>query len=562
MRLANLAFTAARRISPLAFVSVLVSCTTAAVAIYGWSSLVQGQRVHLRASVDALARECAEAVERRAWSQVVALRDLAWSWVKFQTKSTPEWRHEAAALMAQHPSIRSLVWVNGGERRQVSTDGSSIRPEFDADLAAAEAQVASGSPHALVSPVRFESGGYGFVVFVGADSSSGDGALGPLPVLRASFDFETFAARAFADRTSGYAFVLSSGDLPVARGSAVAAPGLDWWRASRPVSHPFGASWQVELRPTAMVARRELSLLPDVLLATGMLAAGMIGALVFATTVASRRARAIAATGEALAELANRAQPDTTPRGAAGSDLERDVRDRTEELREAVLDLEAFNVSVSHDLRSPIGAIVNLTSVLRETQSERLDAGARELLRRIESSAMRALARMDGLLDFSRLGRRPLRREPLDLHRMAWRIAQEIRQSEAGARVEFVLHPVAVAQGDAAMVEALLRNLLGNAAKFARGEEKPRVEFGVLPADGAAETVYFVRDNGVGFDPRFADKLFGLFERQHHVSEFEGTGVGLAIVSRIVRRHEGRVWAESQLGKGATFFFTLGKADG
>ncbi|HXZ86478.1 MAG TPA: ATP-binding protein, partial [Myxococcota bacterium] len=185
----------------------------------------------------------------------------------------------------------------------------------------------------------------------------------------------------------------------------------------------------------------------------------------------------------------------------------------------------------------------------------------RELVRRIESSALRALARMDGLLDFSRLGRRPLRRESVDLQRLVWRIAQEIRQSEAGARVEFVLHAVPSAHGDAAMVEALLRNLLGNAAKFSRGQEKPQVEFGALPADAGAETVYFVRDNGVGFDPRFADKLFGLFERQHS-SDFEGTGVGLAIVSRIARRHDGRVWAESEPGKGASFYFTLGGSDG
>ena len=561
MRLANLALSA-RRISPLAFVSMLVSCTTAAVAVYAWSSLVHGQRVHLRASIDGVARECADAVERRAWSQSVALRDLAFAWVQFQPKAEQEWRHDATALISQHPSIRSLVWVNGAERREVAADAPAIAPEYDGALEAAQAQVAGGAPHALVSPIRFADGTYGFAVFVGAGAASGDSAHAPLPVLRAVLDFQSFAGHAFADRASGYAFVLSSGDLVVARSGQQPAPKLDWWRASEPVSPPFGASWRVELRPTPAIAQRELSILPDVLLGTGLLAAAMIGALVFATRVASRRARAMVATNVALAELADRAQPAARARADSGADLERTVRHRTEELREAVLDLEAFNVSVSHDLRSPIGAIVNLTSVLCETQGERLDLGARELVRRIESSAQRALARMDGLLDFSRLGRRTLRREPVDLHRMAWRIAQEIRQGEAGARVEFVLHPVPGSHGDAAMIEALLRNLLGNGAKFSRGEAKPEVEFGALPKDGRGEAIYFVRDNGVGFDPRFADKLFGLFERQHHASEFEGTGVGLAIVSRIVRRHDGRVWAESQPGKGATFYFTLGDADG
>ena len=562
MRLANLALSRTRRISPLAFVSMLVSCTTAAVAIYAWSRLVHGQRVHLRASIGGVARECADAFERRAWSQSVALRDLASSWVRFAPRSEAEWRHDAAALLEQNPSIRSLVWSNGAERREVTSEASPIRAEFRAALEAAEADVAGGAPHAMVSPVRFENGSYGFVLFVGADSASDDAVRAPVAVLRASFDFPSFATRALDERASGYAFVLSSGDLAVAQSSQSPAPGLDWWKASQPASHPFGAVWRVELRPTAAVAREELSILPDILLATGVLAAGMIGALVFATRVASRRARTMAATHLALAELADRAQPPSSARSERSADPERDVLARTEELREVVLDLEAFNVSVSHDLRSPIGAIVNLTSVLRETQGERLDPAAQELLRRIDSSAHRALARMDGLLDFSRLGRRPLRRGAVDLHRLAWRIAQEIRQSEAGARVEFVLHPVPAAHGDPAMVEALLRNLLANAAKFSRGEEKPRVEFGALPADENAEAVYFVRDNGVGFDPRFADKLFGLFERQHHASEFEGTGVGLAIVSRIVRRHEGRVWAESQPGKGATFYFTLSDGDG
>jgi signal transduction histidine kinase len=559
MRPTNLFAAGARRFSSLAFVSMLVSCTTAAVAIYAWSSLVSGQRVHLRASTDGLARECADAVERRAWNQTTALRDLAYSWVRFEPKPEVEWRHDASALLAQHPSIRSLAWVNGDQRREIDADAEPIQPAYDGALRAAEAQVAGGAPHALVSPVRFENGAYGFVVFIGTGGlPGGEAAGGAHPVLRATYDFQTFAARAFDDRSDGYAYTLWSGDLAVARSSVAPAEGVAWWHATQDATHPFGASWRIELWPSAAVARRELSILPDVLLATGVLAAGMIGALVFSTRVASRRARAMEATNRALAEIADRARPQPRARAEANAELELVARERTEELREAVLDLEAFNVSVSHDLRSPIGAIVNLVSVLRETQGERLEAPAQELVRRIESSALRALARMDGLLDFSRLGRRQLRREAVDLHRMSWRIAQEIRQTEAGARVEFVLHPVPSAHGDAAMIEALLRNLLGNGAKFSRGQEKPRVEFGALESPTGEETAYFVRDNGVGFDPRYADKVFGLFERQHHTSEFEGTGVGLAIVSRIVRRHAGRVWAESELGGGATFF-TLGR---
>jgi signal transduction histidine kinase len=559
MHFRNLLSDARTRVSPLLVVSLLVSCLTAAVAIYAWSSLVRSQHTHLRAGIHGLAREVADALERRSWSQSVALRDLAYGWGRFEPKDEVEWRHDASALMSQFPCIRSVTWGSGEDTRELRADMVAIRPGYEAELAAAQERVATGSvPNALVSPVQFANDRYGFVVFLGAPAPAD---VARRPVLRAVFDFESFTVNAFDDRADGYAFTLWSGDLEVAKGAETPADGVAWWTASQAATHPLGASWRIELRPGPAVARRELSILPHVLLATGLLAAGMIGALVWTARVAARRARALEATNAALAEIAEHARPDARRRDpSAGADVEHTAPERAEELREAVLDLEAFNVSVSHDLRSPIGAIVNLTTVLRETQRDSLPPAAVDLVRRIESSALRALARMDGLLDFSRLGRKPLRRERVDLHRLAWRIAQEIRQTEAGSRVEFVLHPLPPAEGDSGMIEALLRNLLSNGAKFARGQEKPRVELGALSDDSKTpgECVYFVRDNGVGFDPRFADKVFGLFERQHHTSEFEGTGVGLAIVSRIARRHGGRVWAESELGGGATFYFTLG----
>ncbi|HXZ85907.1 MAG TPA: hypothetical protein VEI82_10495, partial [Myxococcota bacterium] len=270
MRLANLALPGTRWISPLAFFSLLVSCVTAAVAIYAWSSLVHGQRVHLRASIDASARECADAIERRAWNQAVALRDLAYAWSRFGPKPEAEWRHDAAALIAQSPAIRSLRWANGPERRELGGDADRVRPEFDAALDAAEAEVAGGAPHALVSPVRLQNGAYGFVVFIGTGLAPGEAGSARLPVLRATFGFQSFVTHAFDDRATEYAYTLSSGDVPVAQSTRAPAPGLAWWRASEPVAHPFGANWRVELRPTSLVVQRELSILPDVLLVTGV----------------------------------------------------------------------------------------------------------------------------------------------------------------------------------------------------------------------------------------------------------------------------------------------------
>jgi len=539
--------------SPLALASVLVSCISAAVAIYAWTNLVRAQREHVSANLRGVARHCSDALERRAWSQAMALGDLAHAWGTFEGKPEAEWRHEASALATQQPSLRELRWTDGPERREFLAEEVSVRPEFEAQLGAAEERVRRGSARELVSPVGLSDGSWAFVVLAGP-STHGSAAQ---PVLRAVFDYPTFAARALEDRATGYAYTVWSAGKAVAIGPEPPADDFRWWRSSEQAIHPFGATWRVELRPTTALARQELSILPHVLLATSLLAAAMIGALVWTARVAARRARAMFATNVALAEITARAQPDQAARAESAAGVESTARERTEDLREAVLDLEAFNVSVSHDLRSPIGAIVNLTSVLRETNSQ-LDADALELLRRIDRSAYRALARMDGLLDFSRLGRKPLCREEVDLRALAWRIARELRQTPADARVEFVLGDVPSANGDPAMLEALLRNLLANGAKFARGREKPKVEFGALASAPGEPTAYFVRDNGVGFDAKYAEKVFGLFERQHHTSEFEGTGVGLAIVSRIARRHGGRVWAESAVGEGAAFYFTLG----
>lgn len=168
---------------------------------------------------------------------------------------------------------------------------------------------------------------------------------------------------------------------------------------------------------------------------------------------------------------------------------------------------------------------------------------------------------MEGLLSFSRVGRQPLQRAPIDLEAFARRIHADVRVRRPGAPFALSVQPLPKACADPSLLEAVLRQILDNAAKFSASQTNPRIEIG-SQANGDAEPVaYFVRDNGVGFDPAFADRLFGLFERLHRSEEFEGAGVGLAIAGRVARRHGGRIWAESSPGKGATFFFTLEGVD-
>jgi PAS domain S-box-containing protein len=237
----------------------------------------------------------------------------------------------------------------------------------------------------------------------------------------------------------------------------------------------------------------------------------------------------------------------------------RDVTERRraeEEIRALNQELEAFSYSVSHDLRAPLRAIDGFSQALLEDCGDRLDEQGRDHLRRVRAATQRMAQLIDDMLTLSRVTRAELRREIVDLSKLAEEIAAELRRADPDRTAEVEIEPGLVAAGDPRLLRVLVVNLLSNAWKFTAGSEPARIELGRCPtsADGRG---FFVRDNGAGFDMTYANKLFAPFQRLHRQSEFPGTGVGLAIVQRIVHRHGGRVWAEGAVGRGATFYFTL-----
>ena len=240
--------------------------------------------------------------------------------------------------------------------------------------------------------------------------------------------------------------------------------------------------------------------------------------------------------------------------------LEKQVVDRTRDLEATNAELESFSYSVSHDLRAPLRAIHGFARILLDDHKEQLDAEAQRLLGVIDQNTRRMGQLIDDLLSFSRLGRTELATARVDMGDLARNVADEVRRSEGERELEIIVGALPPARGDRALLRQVVSNLVSNAAKFTRGRAGARIEVGYQP-DGA-EAKYYVKDNGAGFDDRYADKLFGVFQRLHTVEEFEGTGVGLAIVKRIVQRHGGRVWAESKLDQGATFYFTLPLSEG
>jgi PAS domain S-box-containing protein len=265
---------------------------------------------------------------------------------------------------------------------------------------------------------------------------------------------------------------------------------------------------------------------------------------------------------------------DVTERVRLNAELEDRVRARTAELEDANKELEAFSYSVSHDLRAPLRAIDGFSTILMREHRERLPGAARECLELIHSNTRRMGCLIDDLLAFSRLARQPVQRDVIDTGRLVRQCLDELAGEIGGRAVEVIVGDLPPCRGDRALLKQVWTNLLSNALKYTRRRQPSepaapaaagslaaaRVEVGCRRNESGGEDVYFVRDNGVGFDMRSARKLFGVFQRLHRAEDYEGTGVGLAIVQRVVHRHGGRVWAEAEPDKGAAFFFTLGGA--
>lgn len=306
-----------------------------------------------------------------------------------------------------------------------------------------------------------------------------------------------------------------------------------------------------------------------------LLAAVCVGALIVLVAVAivqRRRTPSVATTTATIGTpaLAPPAAAATVHRiaelQATLDGRERELAERTREIDNASRELDSLAHSVSHDLRAPLRVVDGFATIVLEDYGDRgkpLDDLGRDHLRRIVAASQRMNTMIDTLLNLSRMTSRELARERVDLSQIARELADDLRDDvrarEPARSIDFVIAPGFKADGDPTLLRLVLQNLLGNAAKFSARSRDARVEFGCNLESGSQ--VFFVRDNGAGFDMRFAEKMFGMFQRLHSANEFPGTGVGLATVQKIVRRHGGRVWAEAEPapaeGHGATFYFTL-----
>jgi signal transduction histidine kinase len=239
--------------------------------------------------------------------------------------------------------------------------------------------------------------------------------------------------------------------------------------------------------------------------------------------------------------------------------VETEIQGVNTELFAANKELESFSYSVSHDLRAPLRTIDGFSHALLEDYADKMDDEGKAHLNRIRAATQRMGLLIDDLLNLSRLSRTEMRRQSLDISALACSIASDLQKDQPERRIELQIEDGLKATGDPGLLRVVLENLLNNAWKFTSKRDSAHIEFGMARGNGNGAAAYFVRDDGAGFDPAYADRLFGVFQRLHAMTEFAGTGVGLATVQRIVHRHGGRIWAESAVGQGATFYFTLGE---
>ena len=239
--------------------------------------------------------------------------------------------------------------------------------------------------------------------------------------------------------------------------------------------------------------------------------------------------------------------------------VERTLQETNEELRTAIRELESFSYSISHDLRAPVRAISGFARIVLEDYSALLPASGQDLLRRMHENSIKMGQLIDGLLEFAKMGRQPLNKEMVRPVALVRRALEDLQHEQTGRRIEMSIDDLPSCEADPMLLQQVMANLLSNALKYSRQKDPAVIRVGYTEDGGIL--IYFVRDNGAGFDMQYADKLFGVFQRFHGGDQFEGNGVGLAIAQRIILRHGGRIWAESEVDKGATFYFTVGTAN-
>ena len=520
----------------------------ALITFITWWQVREEMQTTAAAGLADLAEESRGTIQDRVEKHLFALRSQSRFWQLYGLQEMPLWRFNSGMLIDNFQGISWIAWISasGDSVRHVARDSSwAPTPALIADAVrnlenptSEISLVKEGTPALRVLlPVRTPDREVGAL----AAEIRPDSLLG-------GAQHETARNLAFTVRTE-------EGNVLFRRGTPAAEvpPRL---RKQVKISLSTAGAWIIEFAPTEEYLARTETHWPQYVLLTGLLLSLGIGAIALQILRVRGYSEALARTNASLdARLQDLTERDHELQ-RLNEELESRVEQRTAELRDAMSELEAFSHSISHDLRSPVGAVVNYTSILEEDYGDRLDDEGRRVLQRIQKSSASAIALLDDLVQLARAGREEPVRERVvmaEVVRRAYDVAASGEETTANVRFEVAELPDA--WGDPALVERVLTNLLSNSLKYTRERERRVIR--VKGVNGSDENAYSVEDNGVGFDPDAAASVFQPFTRLHSSQRFQGTGLGLAIVARIVRRLGGKVAAESDGESGARFSFTL-----
>lgn len=538
--------TRAEGLGPVAILVILV--LGASLSLVVWQNVSRRGEVEIERETQGYATVLRDVLEGELDRLDGMVRRRAQMWATSGFSDDPvAWRESAGVMFTENPAILAVMRGDMPLEIAGSEEGQRILREV---LPEARRRAANSDGDFLVGPLMAADGHSILALQVQALAEGS-----PRPGIFAIFDIQRLVGDLLDKRALSFAILLSAGGRELYRRDWPSDETRSSLRKTESVVLPDGEPWQLEVAPAGGVALARWDQGPAVALATGLLASALIAAAVHYGTLAWRRDRMLRRVNAALEQ-----QIVDTRRGEGelrefSEALEGRVAERTRELNDTIVELETFNYSVSHDLRGQLGAVINFAAILDEDYSERLDATAKDYLQRIVKSATSAVSMMDALLAFSRSGRADLHKVHLDMKRVATEVAEQVTASLPELKCAVTVGDLPDVIADENMMRLVFTNLISNACKFARPGEGAQVEVG--GERGSNEMIYFVRDQGVGFDMRYAEKLFTVFERLHASEGYDGHGVGLAIVARMVRRHGGRYWAQGAVGKGATFFFTV-----
>jgi signal transduction histidine kinase len=526
------------------------------VSLLLWQRMQENSAIELERRAQWFASALSSLVESRINGEYEVFHRRAELWLAFRGEqgATP-WQREAETFLKEHPGFLAVVRVQPPAPNDIaaSSEGQEVLQEVT-PKPLDRVSKSNGTGFAAeieVSPQKLADGRIVFGIEVPAATKSGPGLL--FGVFQPTLALENLLEK----RAPNYDISVKVGDMTLYERERGAAGILDAPRfgKSEAITLMLGEHWTLTVRPTSTVIEGASSGGPTIALVAGILISALLASLVPAIQLARARALALDVLNAELADKTSTGASDHAEIRKLNEALEARVKERTGALNDTIAELETFNYSVSHDLRSPLGAIINFAAILSEDYKEALDDAGKDYLRRIVNSATTAVSLMDALLAFSRSGRDDISKTRVVMRELVQEVYAELVAASPELRCAVKIGDLPDVHADPAMMRFIVINLLNNACKFVKPGEKPRVE--VAGYSGEREVTYFVRDGGIGFDMRYADKLFKVFERLHPGEDYAGHGVGLAIVARMVRRHGGRVWAQGATGKGATFYFSL-----